>query len=102
MKHATQDQIIAWLRQGAMLQRTNQGITYEDGVKLVDLVAHHGDKIATAWEASIYMAREIEKLRAAIKPFADLAGKLEGAPNLVGMLTEEDFRQAAAVLARAE
>lgn len=41
---------------------------------------------------------EIARLRTAIKPFADLAGKLDAAPNLVGLLTEEDFKRAAAAL----
>lgn len=66
MKYATQEQIIATLRYASMMERNHKGITYEDGVKMVDLVAHHGDKIANAWEASVFMAREIEKLRAAI------------------------------------
>lgn len=38
---------------------------------------------------------ENERLRAALKPFADLAGKLDGAPNLIGLLTEADFKRAA-------
>lgn len=42
---------------------------------------------------------KIERLQAALKPFADLAGKLDGAPNLIGLLTEEDFKRAAAALA---
>lgn len=42
---------------------------------------------------------KIERLQAALKPFADLAGKLDGAPNLIGLLTEEDFKSAASALA---
>lgn len=38
---------------------------------------------------------KVERLLAALKPFAELAGKLDGAPNLIGLLTEADFQRAA-------
>lgn len=37
---------------------------------------------------------ELGELRLALAPFANLAGKLDGAPNLIGLLTEDDFRRA--------
>ena len=45
-------------------------------------------------------AAEVAELRAALEPFAKLASTLEDAPNLIGLLTEEDFRRAAAALAQ--
>lgn len=37
---------------------------------------------------------EIERLRAALKPFAELGRKLDDAPNLIGLLNESDWKNA--------
>lgn len=54
-----------------------------------------GEEIDRLREVRDSQALEIERLRAVLKPFADLAAKLDSAPNLIGILTEEDWRRAA-------
>jgi len=53
-----------------------------------------GGKMQGTVAAMDWGAAEIERLRAALRPFAELGGKLETASNLVGLLTEEDFQRA--------
>ena len=53
-------------------------------------------------EIADYWRTEAQEARAALKPFAELAGKLDAAPNLVGLLTEADFKRAADAFGAAE
>lgn len=53
------------------------------------LQSHENAEFAEHWK------QQTVKLRSALRPFAELARNLDGAPNLIGLLTEEDFRRAA-------
>ncbi len=56
------------------------------------------DDLAELRRAEIQrLDNKVDRLREALKPFADLGAKLDGAPNLVGLLTEDDFRRAGEV-----
>lgn len=52
------------------------------------------DELKRVTEMHRDMCRVAGGMVDALKPFADLAGKLDGAPNLVGLLTEADFQRA--------
>lgn len=61
-----------------------------DGRELERLRAENEQHLRDTFRAF----QELDRLRAALKPFAELAGKLDGAPNLVGLLTADDFERA--------
>lgn len=64
-------------------------VVRKDEIERLRLQSNENAEFATYWQ------KEVERIKAALRPFAELAGKLDGAPNLVGLLTEEDFRRAA-------
>ena len=68
---------------------------FVDMAAAVDEIERLRLQVAENAEFSDYWRTEAQEARDALKPFAKLAGKLNAAPNLVGLLTEDDFRRAA-------
>ena len=88
-------EIVKWKREaGKYTAGCEQCVPKDAEIERLKIVKTAALKIADE------RGKENVELRAALEPFAKLASTLEDAPNLIGLLTEEDFRRAAAALAQ--